>query len=423
MRELKLIDRLKHLFQNKSKSQPIVMAAKDHHLDAEKISRNALRVLEVLYDAGFDAYLVGGGVRDILLGRSPKDFDVVTDAEPDHILELFKNSRPIGRRFLIVHVFFRREIIQVSTFRALGNDARTTEEGETLPPPMMAPDNTYGTIEEDAWRRDFTVNALFYNIEDRSIVDYTGGLPDLHHRQIRMIGDPLQRYHEDPVRLLRALRLSAKLDFTIEPKTAAPIRQLASLLAHVPPSRLYGEYVKLFFEGAAVRVFEQLDHYDYLRILFPQMVAALDADAQSLTEQALIQKGMAMTDTRYQAGKTLNPGFLLAVMLWAPLLQQMKKLMKKQSSRAYALRQSISWVLKQQSSVMVIPARSSDMVKGIWLLQNHLMKRHQGIRLIRTLRHRYFRAALDFLELRVAAGEPYEELAMWWRAVYDEQFG
>ncbi|HEB98384.1 MAG TPA: polynucleotide adenylyltransferase PcnB, partial [Thiotrichales bacterium] len=248
--------------------QPVIIPRAEHGISRSNISPNALKVLYRLRSAGYRACLVGGGVRDLLLGREPKDFDVATDARPEEVRKLFRNCRLVGRRFRLAHVVFGREVIEVATFRgrhdaAEEGETATSEEGRILR------DNVYGTIEEDAWRRDFTVNALYYDIEDFSVRDYVGGMEDLRAGVLRLIGDPEARYREDPVRMLRAVRFAVKLGFRIEPATEAPIESLAHLLFEIPPARLFEEVLKLFQGGMALETFEMLRHYDLFGKLFP----------------------------------------------------------------------------------------------------------------------------------------------------------
>lgn len=387
-----------------------VIARADHTISRDNISPNALRVLYCLKDAGYAAFLVGGGVRDILLGRQPKDFDVATDAHPDAIRNLFRNSRIIGRRFRLVHVFFHGEIIEVSTFRAnVIEETRTIKNSETG---MIHRDNTYGTIEEDAWRRDFTVNALYYNIADFSVVDYMHGMYDLKHRLIRMIGDPTQRYHEDPVRLLRAIRLSAKLKFNVETETESALKSLSHLLKHVATSRLYDECLKLFFEGNASLTYQKLLHYHYMGVLFPQTMNVLHAKKDMFAEK-LIQLAMDATDARIQSGNSVNPAFLLAVLLWPVLQAQLSTMQNKKDKFFFRLFQMISDIIKTQVNAMMIPKRLQFAIQAIWILQFQLEKRRKS-RIYNTYQHRYFRAAFDFMGLRVQAGEMTSDCFDWW---------
>ncbi len=408
----KFLNRLKKRFSHKKQQDAVVIERQDHKVSRKEISPNALKVLYRLNKAGHAAYLVGGGVRDLLLKRTPKDFDVATNAHPEEIRKIFRNSRLIGRRFRLAHVYFYDEVIEVSTFRANSGETAPIEEGEM---PIMVSDNTYGTIEEDAWRRDFTVNALYYNIENFSVVDYTGGVLDLKKRLIRMIGDPVQRYHEDPVRLLRAMRFAAKLEFSIEEKTEEPLTKLANLLWHVAPARLFDEILKLFFEGNAAVTYKILVHYGYMRILFPETYHALQIRQQKADTQFILL-AMQATDERFVNDQSLNPGFLLAVLLWPAVQLKVEQQRKEQGKRLHqVLHSSIEEVFNKQLETIMIPKRLNVMMGAVWLLQYHLMRRRDK-RVYRTLSHRYFRAAYDFLELRVKSGEKeHEEVYQWWK--------
>ncbi len=393
----------------KKKAEPLPVTGPqywDRPIPEEHISANALNVLAGLHKAGFDAYLVGGGVRDLLVGKIPKDFDVATNAAPEQIRKIFRNSRIIGRRFRIVHVFYRQEIIEVTTFRAQISESALPVDPHT----RVANDNTFGTVEEDAWRRDFTVNALYYNNKKRTVVDFTGGMQDLHKKLIRIIGDPAQRFHEDPVRLLRAIRLSSKLQFEIHQDTEVQLRQLPNLLKHVAQSRLFDEVLKLFFTGHAHCTYQKLYECNYFAALFPQTFAAMDNPAMG-DVRAFIEFSMHETDRRYREQDSLNPGFLLAVLLWPALQLNLQNNPDKRFH--FALRQAIDEVLKKQAETLVIPNRLSSMMRAIWLLQYYLIK-PRGKRVYRTLFHRYFRAAFDFLALRVKIGEPHHAALDWW---------
>ena len=409
-------ERLKGRFQHKNQDDAVVIARHDHKVSRKLISPNALKVLYRLNKAGFAAYLVGGSVRDLLLKRQPKDFDVVTDAKPEEVREIFRNSRMIGRRFRLVHVYYYDEVIEVSTFRANADDVANASDGEL--PIMVSSDNTYGTIEEDAWRRDFTVNALYYNIENFSVVDYTSGMLDLKQRLIRMIGDPVQRYHEDPVRLLRAIRLSAKLGFKVEAKTEAPLHTLSHLLWHVAPARLFDELIKLFFEGNATVSYKSLLHYGYMRVLFPITYEAIKARPNQHDAQ-LIKLAIKATDERFANGQSLNPGFLMAVLLWPAVQHKMDQAEAEHKQLFIALHSAMDDVLNKQLETVSIPKRLTTMMRAVWMLQFHLLRR-RGKRVFRTLSHRYFRAAYDFLDLRAKSGEDLAEQAHWWKRFQNE---
>ncbi|MCX7120248.1 MAG: polynucleotide adenylyltransferase PcnB [Gammaproteobacteria bacterium] len=388
----------------------MIIPRPDHIISRDAISPNALRVLYRLKDAGYAAYLVGGGVRDILLNRKPKDFDVATDAHPEAIKKLIRNSRIIGRRFRLVHVFYGEEIIEVSTFRANTIEETRTEKTGM---PMIRRDNTFGTIEEDAWRRDFTVNALYYNIADFSIVDYMNGVNDLKNRLIRMIGDPAQRYHEDPVRMLRAIRFAAKLDFQLEAETESALRALKHLLQHVPPSRLFDECSKLFFEGNAWVTYQKLLHYDYLSVLFPQINDILQKHKNKPYEK-LIELAMCSTDTRLKENLSVNPVFLLAILLWPVLHMKIERMKNKKDKFYFQLHQLIHDVIQTQLKSIMIPKRLQFAMQTIWVMQFQLEKRRKN-RIFVILNHRYFRAAFDFMGLRVQSGEISSVIFDWWK--------
>ncbi len=376
----------------------------DRAIPEQHISENALKVLSGLNQAGFIAYLVGGGVRDLLVGKIPKDFDVATNALPEQIRKIFRNSRLIGRRFRIVHVFYRHEIIEVTTFRAqISEPVITAEHHRQI-------NNTFGTIEEDAWRRDFTVNALYYDPKKRTVVDFTGGMEDLQRKLIRIIGDPVQRFHEDPVRLLRAVRLAAKLQFSIHPDTELQLQQLPDLLQHVAETRLFDEVLKLFFTGHAYFTYQKLCQYGYFSALFPETAALMNGNEGKVVCE-FIELAMLETDRRYHEQSSLNPGFLLAVLLWPPLEKALTETPEKRFH--LALRHAIEQVLTKQAEVLAIPNRLSAMMRSIWLLQFYLIKPRKK-RVYRTLFHRYFRAAFDFLALRVKSGSEQQDILDWW---------
>lgn len=364
-----------------------------------------------LKDAGYEAFLVGGGVRDLLLGREPKDFDVATDAHPEEIKAVFRNCRLIGRRFRLAHVHFGREIIEVATFRAQHSG---DEAGGVIEEGRLVRDNVYGTVEDDAIRRDFTVNALYYNIKDFSVVDYAGGVEDLEAGVLRLIGEPEVRYREDAVRMLRAVRFAAKLGFRIYPEAEKPIFELGHLLAEIAPARLYEEVLKLFMGGSAVQSYELLCHYSLLQYLFPQTAALLEND-QSGVFHALILRAMENTDIRIAAGKPVTPAFLYAVMMWMPMQQRAKELRREGMTEVQSICEAGGEVLSEQNRYVVFPKRFSLQTREIWQLQPRL-KRTTGSGPLRLLGHPRFRAAYDFLLLRTEAGEPHQVLCDWWTA-------
>ncbi|WP_150912303.1 polynucleotide adenylyltransferase PcnB [Marinobacter halotolerans] len=413
-----LIDRVTSMFSGTSSGkQQAPYQRQDIPRDQHNVSRSAIsepakKVLSRLNSAGFEAYLVGGGVRDILLGGQPKDFDIATSATPEQVHELFRNSRLIGRRFRIVHVLFGREVIEVTTFRGNATDAGDDEDDDdrrTSEHGLLLRDNVYGSMEEDALRRDFTVNALYYCIRDFTVVDFAGGMDDLKKRQMRLIGDPETRYREDPVRMLRAIRFAAKLGFTIEPATEEPIRQLAPLLTHIPPARLFEEVLKLFSAGYGEATYDLLSHYGLLAPLFPETAAAI-ADGES---DELIRRALQNTDRRIAQGKSVTPYFLYAAMLWPALQADWRRRQENGEPPQPALHQAIGRVIGQQVQATSIPKRFSGPMKEIWELQMRLPRR-QGKRSFVTLSHPRFRAAYDFLLVREDAGEIEPGLGQWW---------
>ena len=382
----------------------------EHAISRANISPNALKVLYRLKGAGYDAYLVGGGVRDMLLGREPKDFDIATNARPEEVKKLFRNCLLIGRRFRLAHVRFGDEIIEVATFRAQGNGA-SDEEARTENGRILR-DNVYGTLEEDAWRRDFSVNALYYNIQDFSVADYVGGMADLQKGMLRLIGQPQQRYREDPVRMLRAVRFAAKLGFRIHPESEAPIFDLAHLLEDIPPARLFDEILKLFLGGCAVQSFELLRHYGLFGYLFPQTEACLAREREGFPVTLLI-RALQNTDSRITEGKPVTPAFLYAALLWEPLRQAMAMQEPAASGEVQALQEAAAVVESRQVARTALPKRFAVPMREIWSLQIRL-RRTTGLRPLRLLEHPRFRAAYDFMLLRRDAGEDIGELCQWW---------
>ena len=383
-----------------------------HNVSRLQISDSALQVLNGLHRAGFQAYLVGGSVRDLLLGREPKDFDVATDAHPEQVRKLFRrNARLIGRRFILVHVQFGNEIIEVATFRggANGKEDESSEHSETG---RILADNVYGSLEEDARRRDFTANALYYNIADRSILDFSTGMEDLQAGRLRVIGDPEQRYREDPVPMLRAVRFAAKLGFTLDAAAQAPIAACRKLLQEVPSARLFEETLKLFLTGNAQTSFEHLRQMGLFAALFPQVDALLD-DARYGAARILLQGALQGTDARLLDGKSVTPAFLFAALLW-PALQQEQQLLEQQGKpETVALQQAASNVLQECAGRVSVPRRFALPMREIWDLQARFLRRG-GRRPHALLAHPRFRAAFDFLNLRSQSGEIPATLVEWW---------
>jgi poly(A) polymerase len=387
-----------------------------HCISRKNISDSALKVMSRLRNKGYQSYLVGGAVRDLLLGGHPKDFDVATDATPEEVHALFRNSRIIGRRFRIVHVRFGREIIEVTTFRGHhdndsqeqqsngGNHSRQSASGRLLR------DNVYGTLEEDAVRRDLTVNALYYDSGKFEVFDHVHGLKDLESRTICIIGDPEQRYREDPVRMLRALRFAAKLDFSIERETANAISNCASLLADIPAARLFDEFLKLFLAGYAAATLDMLIEHRLLQYLFPETADCLRRDATAL---ALVRAAMANTDQRIAQDKPVTPAFILAALLWPVAERQAQHLQQRGDPPMVAMHSAAQQTIADAARHISIPRRFSQPMREIWEFQLRLLRR-QGRRAAELVDHRRFRAAYDFLLLREQAGEDTGELGKWW---------
>jgi poly(A) polymerase len=392
-----------------SRVAPVIVPREQHNVSRANISPNALKVLYRLKSAGFDAFLVGGGVRDLLLDRHPKDFDVVTNADPDQIQDLFRNCRLIGRRFRLAHVRFGRDVVEVATFRAAGAEPDDDERAHTDSGRILR-DNVYGTIDEDVWRRDFTVNALYYNIADFSIWDYVDGVADVRARTLRLIGDPVKRYREDPVRMLRAMRFAAKLDFSLAPEAAAPIASLGQLLAEVPPARLFDELLKLFQSGHAVRSFELLLEHDLLRYLFRDTAALLTTDDRDRIV-AFIRQGLSDTDQRVREDKPITPMFLYALFLWFPIQALARRLASEGWNEGQALLEASQRIVASQQTAF--PRRFSSPMKELLNMQWRFLHRH-GARAARLLEHKRFRAAYDFLVLRASCGEVDRETVTWW---------
>ena len=380
------------------------MPRAEHHIARAQVSPNAIKVLERLAESGFQSHLVGGCVRDLMLGREPKDFDVVTDATPEQIQSLFRNTRLIGRRFRLAHVHFGREIVEVATFRGLPAEVG---EGEAA----RGHETVYGSQAEDAMRRDFTVNALYYNFADESLIDYVGGLADLEAGVLRMIGDPEARFREDPVRMLRAIRFAAKLGFRVDEATAAPLRRLAPLLQTVSAARLFDEVLKLFHGGCALETYELLRHYDLFAALFPATEGSLNEEEHALP--LLLPKALASTDTRINADKPVTPAFLFAALLWEPVRREAGRRRDNGASDLEALYAASEAVLREQLDVIAIPRRFSFPMREIWTLQPRF-ERRQGKQAARLLAQKRFRAAYDFLLLRAESGEADPALAQWW---------
>lgn len=363
-----------------------------------------------LRKAGFESYLVGGGVRDLLLGRTPKDFDVATDARPEEVRKLFRNCRLIGRRFRLAHIHFGREIIEVATFRA-HHDQGDDEGMGIMENGMIVRDNVYGNIEDDANRRDFTVNALYYNIHDSSVVDYTGGMKDLQQGVLQIIGDPINRFQEDPVRMLRIVRFAAKLTFHIPHDLEQHILSLGDKIRAVSPARLLDEVIKLFLYGHALRTYELLHRYQLFGYLFPLTQKHL-LQNERLTDP-LIRLAFHNTDKRIAEDKPVTLAFILATLLWAPVRTEAKHLQENGMAAIQSLHVAGNTVIKNQLQHVSVPRRSQNSIREIWTNQIRLT-RLAGKRPLHLLEQRWFRMSYDFMLLRGEVGEVDQALCDWW---------
>ena len=385
----------------------------EHDFDLDCISSNAIKVVHRLKSQGHQAYLVGGCVRDLLLDRKPKDFDVATSALPEEVRQLFRNSSLIGRRFRLVHIRYGREIIEVATFRGsgAGNNNLHDSSHQIHENGRILRDNVYGSMREDAIRRDFSINALYLDPEEETVYDSVNGMNDHQNRVIRLIGVPDERYREDPVRLLRAVRFASKLDFDIATETLQPISDLGSLLSGVPQARLYEEILKLFLSGQAQKTFDDLRRYDLLKHLFPQTDQLLrQAGNESLLQ--LITLALHSTDSRIEANKPVTAYFLFAALLWGGVEKVI--LNGADGENEYlAAQKAMSDVLREQARTVAIPKRSSIPMREVWTLQSRFRQR-RGAKPHRLLDHPRFRAAYDFLLLRAETGAVPPELAEWW---------
>ncbi|UAW97959.1 polynucleotide adenylyltransferase PcnB [Halopseudomonas nanhaiensis] len=402
------------------RTTPAIIPASQHTLRRERLSRNAVNVVERLQQAGFEAFAVGGCVRDLLLDLTPKDFDVATSATPEEVRATFRNARLIGRRFKLVHVHFGREIIEVATFRANhtddGDDSPVSEHSRQSESGRLLRDNVYGTLEDDAQRRDFTINALYYNVSSGQIHDFANGLHDIRNRQVRLIGDPVQRYLEDPVRMLRAVRFAAKLDFEIEPHSAAPIAEMADLLHDIPAARLFDEVLKLLMSGQGEQTFDLMLKHDLFGPLFPDTDEAIEANPEYTLK--LIRQALRNTDERVNEGRPVTPAFLFAALLWPAVPQRVAELEESGIPTIPAQQQAAHELLAEQCRHTAIPKRFSIPLREIWDLQPRL-ERRSGRRADQMLEHPRFRAAYDFLLLRETAGEQTDGLGRWWTLYQD----
>lgn len=418
-----------------------------HPISRQHISPDALRVLYRLKDSGFQAFLVGGCVRDLLLGLTPKDFDVATDALPEQVKQLFRNCRLVGRRFRLAHVFFGRATIEVATFRAsaapppgedpapdadedaeetLQEAARSerdrrfdpeTDEGERVTDAegRILRDNVYGSIDEDVWRRDFTANALYYNIADFSVWDYVGGVEDVMARRLKLIGDPETRYREDPVRMLRAARFEAKLGFTIDGATAEPIGRLRELLTGVPAARLFDETLKLFLAGHGLRSLDVLRARGLLASLLPSVDDFLARYPGSPIE-TLLRRGLENTDRRVREGRSVTPTFLFAVLLYGPVALAIERQPRDRWTDTQVILDAVDGAVRDVLRRVSVPKRFTLGVRDMFAMQPRL-ESPRGRRALRLLEHPKFRAAFDLLQLRAEAGMAHAETVRWWEAL------
>jgi poly(A) polymerase len=409
-----------------------IIPRSEHSISRSHVSANALRVLYRLREAGFMAFLVGGCVRDLLLGLEPKDFDVATDALPEEVKRLFRNCRLVGRRFRLAHVFFGRETIEVATFRATSAPSQGDEPlPDADPEDGEAPelddeaaarafdasgrilrDNVYGTIDEDVWRRDFTANALYYNIADFSVWDYVGGVEDIAARRLRLIGDPETRYREDPVRMLRAARFEAKLGFELDAGSARPLAPLRELLSAVPPARLFDETLKLFLTGHGARSFAVLRRRGLLAALLPSVDSYFVSHPGSLVEQLLLQ-GLRNTDARVLDDKPVTPTFLFALLLYGPIAAIIEAAPPERWHEIATILDACDQAIREAQTHIAIPKRFALGVREMFALQPRL-EHPRGRRALRVLEHPRFRAGYDLLLLRAEYGLAPPEMAQWW---------
>jgi len=405
---------LKRVFRKSAKTKTVgnaqVIPFELHGVAREQISYGGRRVTDGLQAAGYQAYVVGGAVRDLLLDKIPKDFDVATNATPEEVRRVFRRSRIIGRRFRLVHVMFGEEVVEVSTFRSMieAEDAQTDEHGRLLR------DNQFGDQEQDAARRDFTANALFYDPSTQEIFDYHGGYADTRGQLLRIIGDPEVRYREDPVRMLRAVRLSAKLGIKLDAATAAPIAQMKSLLDNVPQARLLDEVLKMLLSGHSVECIQQLRKMDLHHGLLP----LLDVILEQPMGEKFVMLALRNTDERLSQDKPVSPAFLFAALLWHEVLAAWNLRVQQGGRPVGAMHEAMDEVLDKQKARLAIPHRHDAVMKEIWLLQQRFEQR-AGQRPFRLLEQPRFRAGFDFLLLRCASGEVDDALGLWWDEFQD----
>ncbi|MDO4642836.1 MAG: polynucleotide adenylyltransferase PcnB [Cardiobacteriaceae bacterium] len=398
---------------------PVIRHHGEHPINEKDIDTRALKILRQLNGAGFEAYLVGGCIRDLLLGRQPKDFDIATSARPEEVAAIFRNCRLIGRRFRLAHIHFGHDIIEVATFRAPPErEVRTDSFGSVLE------DNHYGTLEDDVIRRDFTINALYYDSQNDEIRDYVGSLDDIERRVIRVIGEPVARYTEDPVRMLRAARFSAKLNMPLEHQTEMAISQCRDNLRAVPAARLFDEVQKLFMSGYGEACFSVLQHYGLFEVLFPDTNKAFQHPNHSYAQyaQTMVRIALSNTDERVANDKPVTIAFLLAAILWPVYQLQYRGLLKERDNWHSAMHEAIDIVHIAASERVSIPVRLRGMIREIWALQARLEQAARGNsrKMHAVLAHQRFRAAYDFLLVRQNAGENLDDLVDLWTALQQD---
>ncbi|RZT08300.1 poly(A) polymerase [Duganella sp. CF402] len=388
---------------------PVVLGPEAHGIDPRLLSNNAVRVTSTLQEAGYEAFVVGGAVRDLLLGVKPKDFDIATNATPEQVKRLFRRAFIIGKRFQIVHVMFGNDLLEVTTFRGTTSaNAPKDEHGRVLR------DNTFGSQAEDAERRDFTINAMYYNPANQQVLDYHGGIEDIRAKTLRIIGVPEARYREDPVRMLRVVRFAAKLKFSIEPETGAPIKVMAPLINNVPAARVFDEMLKLLMSGHALACLQQLRKEGLHHGLLP----LLDVVLEQPLGFKFVTLALESTDARIHAGKTVSPGFLFASLLWHQVLEKWEAYRAAGEQTIPALHLAADDVLDSQTEKLALQRKIGSDMRDIWAMQPRF-ERRTGKAPAKLLEHQRFRAGYDFLLLRCASGEIDAEIGEWWTAFYE----
>lgn len=409
----KFIRKILGVKDQRDASEPVILGPEEHGIDPKNVSSNAIRVTQTLQEAGFKAFVVGGAVRDLLLGVKPKDFDIATDATPEQVKKLFRRAFIIGRRFQIVHVMFGQDLLEVTTFRGNGSDnAPKDEHGRVLR------DNNFGPQHEDAARRDFTINAMYYDPATQSVLDYHGGIEDIRAKLLRIIGMPEARYREDPVRMLRVVRFAAKLGFTIEPTTRAPIPVMAPLIDNVPAARVFDEMLKLLLSGHALACLKELRSAGLHHGLLP----LLDVVLEQPIGMKFVTLALESTDNRVKAGKGVSPGFLFASLLWHQVLEKWTAYRAAGESPIPALHLAADAVLETQTENLALQRRIATDMRDIWAMQPRF-ERRAGRAPYKLLEHPRFRAGYDFLLLRCQSGELPAEIGEWWTEFYAAEGG